>query len=214
MSRFPTTLVIVGVAVIALVSGWFLFGRQEHARFAAVDQIRRQRSEIRITYSIDHLSGRLAHEEWRFANVDGRQTASYSAVDRDGTRATFDERETGYDVTFLFDKLVADGIWELQTRPFRGDHPDVHTVHIAQVTGTQSGSHTFAFSDPHYLATSAGREYHIHLDRSKPVPDLLTLNSTSSADPRYGQIVDAVEAYGSPRFRETIAKARAKLLRS
>ena len=111
-------------------------------------------------------------------------------------------------------RVVADGIWELQTRPFRGDHPDVHTVRIAQVTGTQSGAHTFAFSDPHYLATSAGREYHIHLDRSKPVPDLLTLDSTSSADPRYQQIVDTVEAYGSPRFRETIAKARAKLLRS
>jgi hypothetical protein len=214
MQRFPTTFVILGVAAIAIVSGWFVFAGREHARFAAVDQVRRQRSEIRITYAIDHESGRLAHEEWRFANVDGRQTASYSAVDRNGTRATFDERESGYDVTFLFDKLVADGIWELQTRPFRGDRPDVHTVRIAQVTGAQSGAHTFAFSDPHYLATSAGREYHIRLDREKPVPDLLTLDSTSSADPRYQKIVNDVESYGSPRFRETIVKARQRLLRS
>jgi len=214
MQRFPTTRVILAVTAIAIIGGWFLFAGQEHARFAAVDQVRKQRSEIRIAYSVDHERGRLAREEWQFANLNGRSTASYAAIDRNGTRATFDESEAGYDVTFLFDKLVADGIWELQTRPFRGNGTDVHMVRIAQVTGTQSGAHTFAFSDPHYLATTAGREYHIHLDRSKPVPDLLRLDSVSSADPRYLKIVDDIEGFGSPRFRAAIDEARTKLLHS
>ena len=153
-------------------------------------------------------------EEWTFANLDGRSTATYTATDRNGDRATFDEREPGYDVTFLFDKLVADGIWDLHTRPFRGPDSDVHTVKIAQITGTQSGSHAFEFTDAHYLATTAGREYHIHLDKDKPVPNLLTLDSTSSADPRYQKIVTDVESFGSPRFHRAMAEARTKLTHS
>ena len=214
MQRFPTTRVILAVTAIAIVGGWFLFAGQEHARFAAVDQVRRERSEIRIWFTIAHEHGKIASEEWTFANLNGRSTASYTATDRNGDRATFDERETGYDVTFLFDKLVADGIWDLQTRPFRGDDPDLHTVKIAQVTGTQSGSHAFEFTDAHYLATTAGREYHIRLDKSKPVPDLLKLDSVSSADPRYLKIVTDVESFGSPRFHQAIAEARTKLVHS
>jgi hypothetical protein len=214
MQRFPTTRVILAVAAIAIVSGWFLFAGQEHARFAAVDQVRRERSEIRISYAVDHARGKIAREEWAFANLNGRSTATYTATNRNGDRATFDEHETGYDVTFLFDKLVADGVWELRTRPFRGDDPDVRTVKIAQVTGAQSGSHRFKFTDPHYLATTAGREYHIHLDKSKPVPDLLQLDSTSSADPRYQKLVTDVESFGSPRFHRAIAEARTKLIHS
>lgn len=214
MQRFPTTRVILAVTAIAIASGWFLFAGQEHARFAAVDRVRRERSEIRIWYTIAHERGKIAREEWTFANLNGRSTATYTATDRKGDRATFDERETGYDVTFLFDELVADGIWDLQTRPFRGSDPDVHTVKIAQVTGTQSGSHAFEFSDAHYLATTAGREYRIRLDKSKPVPDLLKLDSVSSADPRYLKIVDAFETFGSKRFHQAMAEARTKLLHS
>jgi len=213
MQRFPTTWVILAITAIAAVSGWFLFAGQEHARFAAVDQVRRQHSEIRIWYTIAHERGKIAREEWAFANLDGRSTTTYTATDRNGDRATFDEHEPGYDVTFLFDKLVADGIWELQTRPFRGNDSDVHTVKIAQVTGAQSGSHTFEFTDAHYLATTAGREYHIRLDKDKPVPNLLTLDSTSSADPRYQKIVTDVQSFGSPRFHHAVDEARTKLVR-
>jgi hypothetical protein len=87
-------------------------------------------------------------------------------------------------------------------------------VTIEQVADTQSGSHHFAFTDPRYLATEAGREYHIHLDPNKPVPDLLTLQSTSTADPRYQEIVDDFEQFGPPSFKRTIVAAREKLLRS
>lgn len=213
MRRFPTTPLILIIAVLAAVGGWLLFARGEHDRFVAVKDVRLSRSEIRFSYAVDHVQGPIAREEWRFANLEGRSTASYTAVDRRGTRATFDERVDGYDVTFLFERLVQDGIWELPTRPFRGK-PDVHVVRIEQVAQSRSGFHEFRFSDPHYLATSAGREYHLHLDRAKPVPDLLRLDSTSSADARYQRIVDDVERFGSPRFKRTIATAREKLLRS
>ncbi len=83
-------------------------------------------------------------------------------------------------MTFAFEKLVQDGIWQLQTRPLKGKTDNVYTISVAQIAGDRSGSHKFTFTDPHYLAIAAGRQYHIHLDRNKPVPNLLTLQSTSS----------------------------------
>ncbi len=173
-----------------------------------------QRSEFHLTYSVEHADGPLERETWTMNNVNGKSTAAYSAVDRKGYEAKFQEPIPGYSVTFLFDKLVQDGIWELHTRQARGKVPDVHSVTIAQVAGTQSGSHHFEFTDPHYLATTAGRQYEIHLDPHKPVPNLLMLQSTSTADPRYQKIVDDFEQFGGPNFKQTIADAREKLLRS
>jgi hypothetical protein len=214
MPRFPTTILILVAVALGAVAIWRSLASQEHDRFIAVEKVRHSPTEIRFSYAVDHERGPIAREEWRFANLDGRSTASYVAVDRKGTRATFDERVDGYDVTFLFEKLVADGIWDLQTRPLRGKDPDLHTVRIDQVAGTGHGTHTFRFSDPQYLATTAGREYRIRLDRSKPVPDILKLDSTSTADDRYLKIVKDIESFGTPRFKQTAAGAREKLLRS
>jgi hypothetical protein len=213
MRRFPITSLILVAAVVAAVGGWMLFAKSEHDRFVAVDRVNRSRSEIRLSYTVVHTSGPIAREVWAMRNIDGHSVASYTAVDRKGTKASFDEQITGYDVTFLFDKLVQDGIWELETRPFRGSSATLHVVEISQVADKSSGSHRFQFSDAHYIATEAGREYHIHLDPHKPVPDLVNLQSTSTADPRYEKIAEDFEQFGPARFKATIAAAKAKLLK-
>jgi hypothetical protein len=90
-------------------------------------------------------------------------------------------------------------------------------VTIEQTAQGESGRRTFSFTDPKYWAVAAGREYHIRLDPRKPTPnqaDLLRLDSTSIAEPRYAKIVDDFAAFGSPAFHRTVASARAKLLRS
>ena len=215
MRRFPTTFVIVLVALAGVIGGFVLFWPSERARYQAVDAVRNQRSEIRMAETIAHAKGPIARETWRLTNLDGVSTAEYEAVNRTGSRvARFSYPIKGYDVTFAFDLLVRDGIWELRTRPPRGNTDDEYTVSIAQTAGARSGKHTFAFTDPHYLATTAGRQYTIHLDKNKPVPDLLTLNSSSSADPRYQKVVDDFATFGPAGFRKTVAAAREKLLRS
>jgi hypothetical protein len=213
MRRFPVTLLILVVVVVAIVGGWMLFAKSEHDRFVAVQRIADQRSEIRMWYTVVHTSGPLAREVWFMQNLNGHSVATYTAVDRRGNKATFDEQIVGYEVTFLFDRVVADGIWDLETRPFRGSSQTLHVVEIAQVADKSSGSHRFQFSDAHYIATEAGRQYEIHLDPHKPVPNLVDLQSTSTADPRYEKIVADFEQFGSPRFKATIAQARAKLLK-
>lgn len=215
MRRFPTTPVIVVLAIIGIVGGWRLFSGNETQRYQAVQQVRNQRSELHFGEVITHDKGPIAREEWRLDNVNGKSVASYDAQNRAGTRiAKFSEPIQGYDVTFTFEKLVQDGIWELHTRPLKGNTSDVYTISVAQVTGDRSGSHKFTFADPHYLATTAGRQYQIHLDKNKPVPDLLTLKSTSNADPRYQKMVEDFAAFGPPRFKKTVAAAREKLLKS
>jgi hypothetical protein len=215
MRRFPTTLLIVVIAIAGLIIGWKIFWPAESGRYQAVNSVRYQRSELHVSEAIDHDKGPIAHEEWRLDNDNGRSTATYSAENRAGTRiAKFTAPIQGYDVTFAFQKLVEDGLWQLQTRPPRGNTSNVYTVSAAQVDGDRSGSHKFSFADPHYLATTAGRQYEIHLDKNKPVPNLITLNSTSSADPRYQQVVDDFASFGPPEFKKTVAAAREKLLRS
>ena len=215
MRRFPTTLVIVLVAFAGLIGGFVLFWPSERARFAAVDAVRNQRSQIDVREVVTHAKGPIARETWRLTNFDGKSTAHYEAQNRSGSRvAKFTYPIDGYDVTFAFEALVRDGIWELQTRPLRGNTDDVYTVSISQTVGDRSGDHTFTFTDPHYLAVAAGRQYTIHLDKNKPVPDLLTLQSTSTADPRYQQVVNDFASFGSAGFRKTVAAAREKLLRS
>lgn len=215
MRRFPTTLVVIVLALVGIVVGWKLFYPVESQRIAAVDRVRNQRSELHFSEIVTHDKGPVAREELRLDNVDGKSQASYSAQNRAGSRvAKFTEPIEGYDVTFAFEKLVQDGVWELHTRPLNGKSDDVYTVSVAQVAGDRSGKHRFTFTDPHYLATTAGREYEIHLDKNKPVPDIVTLKSTSTADARYQKVVDDFAGFGPPRFKKTVAAAREKLLKS
>ncbi|WP_317994519.1 hypothetical protein [Vulcanimicrobium alpinum] len=215
MRRFPTALLIAVIAVLALAGAALIFWPTANKRYASVDQVRLQRSEIRVAQAVTHAKGPIAREEWRLSNLDGASTAQYEATNRAGSRvAKFTYPIHGYDVTFAFEALVRDGVWELRSRPLRGNTDNVYTVSIAQTAGDRSGKHRFTFSDPHYLATSAGREYNIHLDPAKPVPDLLTLKSTATADGRYQKIVDDFASFGPPGFRKTVAAAREKLLKS
>jgi hypothetical protein len=218
MRRFPTTLVVVVLIVVGLIAGWRLFWPAETQRYRAVATVRQQRSEIHLSQTIVHAKGPIAREVLRLDNVEGKSTASYAVSDRRGYVARFSEPINGYDVTFAFDLLVRDGIWQLQKPEFfHGSTDDVYTVTIAQIAGSRQGEHRFTFADPHYLATAAGHQFTIHLDRSKPTPteaDLLRLNATSTADPRYQKVVDDFASFGPPRFKKTVAAAREKLRRT
>jgi nitrogen fixation-related uncharacterized protein len=216
MSRFPTTLVVVVIAVAGLIGGWFLFWPVESQRYHQVDTVRAQRSVIRLSETMTYAKGPIAREELRLDNDNGKSSASYAIEDRKGTIAKFNEPIAGYDVTFAFDLLVRDGIWELQTPSvFHGNTNTVYTISIAQTAGARSGSHAFTFADPHWLATAS--EYALHLDRNKPLPskdDLLNLRATANPDPRYQKIVNDFSSFGPPRFKKTVAEARRKLLGS
>jgi hypothetical protein len=92
---------------------------------------------------------------------------------------------------------------------------DIHyTLHIFQVADNKHGQRTILFTDPHYWAVTAGRQYQIQLSPNSPTPDLTKLKSTTLADPRYEKIVQAFRNFGPPSFRQKVAHAQALIRKS
>lgn len=213
MNRSPVIpLVIAALAIAAVVIGWMIYWPIESTRYAATRTVERSTSVIRMTYTVTHQRGPIARESLTFSNVDGKAEVAYEGTNRPGTAiARFKQPVAGFSVATLFGETVHDGVWDLQTKPPRGDTTTSYTIAIYQATDNQSGDHSFTFTDPHYWATTGGQQYRIHLDRDKPIPDLLTLKSTSIAEPRYGKIVQDFDGFDAPGFRATLAAARAKL---
>lgn len=205
-------LVICIVVIVGAFVGWKIFWPIESQRYGATQKVEHSASVIRMVYTVTHQHGPISREQLTFSNVNGKAQVAYEGANRPGTAiARFTQPVDGYTVATLFGETVRDGIWDLRTMPPRGDTTTTYTVTIYQLTNNQAGTHTFTFTDPHYWATTGGRQYHLHLDKTKPVPDLLTLQSTALAEPRYGKIVSDFNAFNSPGFRATLSAARAKL---
>ncbi|HTV74025.1 MAG TPA: hypothetical protein VME66_10000 [Candidatus Acidoferrales bacterium] len=213
MSRrsFATTFILIAVAV-GVVTGWLLFGKGEADRYGVVQRVLQAPSAIRLSLVVRHAKGPIVEEDYRMADLNGVSSATYRAVGSNGLTIRVESlpRET-YDVSFLFEKTVQDGIWELRSKPPRGDTSTQYTITVYQLTDNEHGTHTMTFTDPHYWATTGGRQFHIHLDRNKPVPDLLFMKSTALVEPRYGLLVDDFRQFGSAPFRAKIAAAQARL---
>ena len=211
-SRQLIPLAIVVLTIAAAIGAWVIYFPIESQRYSATRSVTNSASVIRMEFAVTHQRGAIGREKFTFTNDNGRASVAYEGTNHAGTLvARFTEPLDGYLVANLFGEVVRDGIWDLRTMPPRGDTTSTYTVAVYQLTDNKSGSNSFTFTDPHYWATTGGRQYHIHLDKNKPVPDLLTLQSTSVAEPRFGRLVDDFQNFTAPGFRATLATARAKL---
>ncbi len=211
--RFNPVSAFVALAIgVAIAGTWWLLATDEAARHEAARRVANSRSEIRLGMMIRHRSGPIVEEDYNLADIDGVSTSEYRAVGRNGTaiKVASLPRQT-YDVSFFFDKAVSDGIWELPSRPPRGDTATAFAIDVYQLTNSLHGSHAFSFTDPHYWATTGGHQFHIKLEKDKPVPNLLELSSTVLVEPRYERLVDDFRAFGSNAFRAKVAAIRARL---
>lgn len=206
----PLLIFLAGAAAVAFA--WMLFAKTEQDRYDATLKIAHSRSVIKLAMTVHHASGPISDESYLMNDIDGSSSSEYRAVGRSGTTIKVDSLpHQTIDVSFFFDKVVSDGIWELANRPVRGDATTRYTIEIYQLADKDHGSHRFTFNDPHYWATTGGHQYHIHLDKNKPVPDLLSMSSTVVVEPRYERLVNDFLGFGAQGFREKIVAARAKL---
>jgi hypothetical protein len=206
----PLLIFLAGAAAVAFA--WVLFAMTEQGRYDATLKVAHSRSVIKLGMSIHHATGPISDETYLMNDIDGASSSEYRAIGRTGTTIKVNALpHQTVDVAFFFDRTVSDGIWELASRPVRGDADTRYTVSIYQMTNGQHGSHSFTFTDPHYWATTGGHQYRIHLDKKKPVPDLLTMSSTIVVEPRYERLVNDFLGFGATSFRAKIAAARAKL---
>jgi hypothetical protein len=215
MRRFPITLFVVIMAIIAVVGGWKIYADEEKSRYAAVDAIRNSYSYLKVSMLVKYPTGPISTETITLVDDNGHSLATYAVGNRSGTVATFHEKIEGFDVSFAIGRLVQDGIWQLTNKGPRKENDPTYTVHIQQTVTGQSGQRTITFSDPEFWANA--REFRITLDPKKPTPsemDLVKMQATAIADPRYLQVVKDFHAFGSPAFKKTIAKARNQILKS
>ncbi|GAC1656011.1 MAG: hypothetical protein NVS9B12_07450 [Vulcanimicrobiaceae bacterium] len=207
--RFPVSWFIGLLVIVVGVTAWFVFAGPESARFHQVLKVKNSTSDVRLRMTVTYDAGAIDSEEYRMEDLNGRSTASYRITNAKGKTYTIASPMTAtMTVPVLFQTLEQDGIWQVSNRPQRGNTNAHYTLFISQTVQNEHGVRTISFTDPHYLATTAGRQFHIHLDPNKPTPDLLKLSSTSTADPRYQKLVSDFREFGTPSFRKKVAQVQ------
>ncbi len=211
MRRFPIEVFIVVVAAIMLVLGWKIYGAGEMGRFAPAIHAQKAPSELYAGLTIRYPQPPIEHEIYRMSDIEGVSRFEYEIRGSSGRQITVTAPQARvYDVSFFFGRLDQDGIWQLVNRAPRPNADAHYTVYVKQLADYKQGDRTVTFTNPHYWATKAARQYQI--DLSKGVPrDLVHLAGTQLADPRYAQIVKDFRDFGPDEFRRNVAAAQARI---
>ena len=210
----PPLILLISLAGLALAYGFFQAAVLP--RYKASRAVLTSKSELRLSLAIAYDRGPLAEEAYAMSDVDGVSHSTYRATNRKGVQISITERprattEEGPNVAYFFQRAVADGVWELTSKPPRGDTSVHYTLDVYQLVNGQHGSRHMVFTDPHYWATTGGHQFTLKLDRNKPVPDLVHMSSTTLVEPRYARIVADFRAFGPPSFRQKVSAARLRL---
>lgn len=211
MRRFPIELVIVAVCAIMLILGWRIYGAGEMGRFGPAIHAQKAPSALYARLIVHYAKPPILQEEYRMSDVEGVSSFQYSIRGYDGRQVTVNAPPARvYDVSFFFGRLVQDGVWQLVDKPALPGANARYTVYVKQLADYQQGERTVTFTNPEYWATKTGRQYTI--DLSKGVPhDLLHVQSSQAADPRYEQIVKDFRDFGPDVFRHNVAVAQGSI---
>jgi len=212
MRRFPIEILIVVVSIVMLILGWRIYGAGEMGRFGPAIHAQKAPSELHARLLIHYPKPPIYEEEYLTSDVEGVSTFAYRIRGYNGREITVKAPAARvYDVSFFFGKLEQDGIWQLVNKPALPDADAEYTVYVKQLADYKKGERTVTFTSPKYWATKAGRQFEI--DLSKGVPsDLLRIQSTEVADPRYLEIVNDFRAFGPDEFRHNVENARSRIL--
>jgi hypothetical protein len=211
MRRFPIEIFIVFVCVVMLILGWRIYGAGEMGRFAPAIHAQRAPSRLYAKLTIRYPKPPIHEEEYRMSDVEGVSRFEYTVRGSAGHEITVTAPAARvYDVSFFFGRLTQDGVWQLVDKPPLPNADARYTVYVKQLADYKQGERTVNFTNPHYWATKTGRQFSI--DLSKGIPrDLVHMQSTQVADPRYEQIVKDFRDFGPDEFRHNIAAAQSRI---
>lgn len=202
-------------AVVFILAGLFFIKWPDFQHKAELANVRNSRSVLDLSLDVKYDKPPVYEERYTMHNDNGISTAQYRVQGYSGKVVTITlPPDKTYAVTFFFEQVVQDGIWQLMNKPDAGNTDARYTLFIHQVADNKQGSRTVTFTDPHYWAVTAGRQYQIQLSKNSPTPDLTKLKSTTLADPRYEQIVNAFREFGTPSFRKKVAEAQVLVRKS
>lgn len=205
--------IFIFVAVMTVVGIRLYASHPEFTSLSAVDREKNQPSALHANLKIAYDKPPIYEEEYTTQDIDGVTSFQYRIRSYAGKQVTVTAPpHSTTDVSYFFGKLVQDGVWDLMNKAPAGNTQVHYTVYVKQTADFKTGDRTVTFTDPHYWATTAGRQYTIDLRKTNP-NDLLKLQGTSTADPRYQQIVDDFRAFGPPSFQAKVAALRASFAR-
>jgi hypothetical protein len=206
---------IFAFAVIFIICGLVFIKWPDFQHKADVNRVLHQHSYSEATLTIAYAKPPIYSEQYRMRDDNGVSSAVYKVQGYSGKvvtitlpseRTMVGSRNVGY---FFEDITQNDQAWELVNKPAAGNTDAVYTLHLHQIADNRQGTRTVLFTDPHYWAVTAGRQYEIQMSQNGPTPDLTKLKSTSLADPRYEKVVQAFRNFGPPSFRQKVAQAQA-----
>lgn len=216
MRSGPIPFIVLVVVLLGLGGAYYYFTRTQTDRYARSRHVVDQVSIIDLSLAVSYDSGPLVREDYRMRDDDGVSKAEYRVLGRSGTQITVSETpratlDPELNVAFFFDQVVHDGIWELSSKPPRGETGRHFEIRIAQRAGPAHGSRDIVFTDPHYWATTGGHQFTIKLHKGAPIPNLLQLSSTTLVEPRYAALVADFREFGPASFRDKARAARMRL---
>lgn len=211
MRHFPIGLLIIVLSAVMLALGWRIYGAGEMGRFGPAIHAQNAPSALYARMLVRYTNPPIYEEEYRMSDVEGVSTFDYRIRGYKGHEITVTAPAARvYDVSFFFGLLTQDGVWQIVNKEPLPSAYAHYTVYVKQIVDYRHGERTITFTNPEYWAKKAGRE--IQIDLSKGVPsDLLHVQSSQVADPRYLQIVTAFRNFGPDEFRHNVEVAQARI---
>jgi hypothetical protein len=211
MRRFPIGILIIVISAVMLILGWRIYGAGEMGRFGPAIHAQKAPSALYARMTVRYVKPPIYQEEYRMSDVEGISTFLYRIRGTNGHEITVTAPPARvYDVSFFFGRLTQDGIWQLVNREPLPNADAHYTIFVRQVVDYQHGERTVTFTNPEHWATTTSRQ--VQIDLSKGVPsDLLHVQSSQVADPRYLQIVNDFRNFGPDEFRQNVAGAQARI---
>lgn len=209
MRRFPLVEIVVVIFVIIIaVIGWQVDSYRYHLQYGT--HAKSAPSELYARMTIQYAKPPIYEESYDMKDIEGVSSFQYRIRSYNCREITIKAPASKItDVSFFFGKLDQDGIWQLTNKPPLPDAAATYTVYVKQLADYKQGERTVTFTDPHYWAVTAGRQFHIDLSKQNP-NDLLKMQSSAIADPRYQQIVQDFRQFGPDEFRNNVAAAQAR----
>lgn len=193
-------------AVVVVIVGVIFIPWPEFAHRTEVSNILHSRSVLDVRLMLQYDKPPIYRESYHMRNDNGESEAIYRVEGYSGKVITLTlAPEKTYAVTFFFEQLVADGVWQLTNRPPAGKTDPAYTLTIYQEADNRHGSRTVHFTDPEYWAVAAGHQYAF----GSSANGTLTLTGTQQADPRFKEVVDAFRSFGPSSFRAKVTQANA-----
>jgi hypothetical protein len=208
MRRFPIVEIIVVIFVIVIaIIGWQVDSYRYHLQYGT--RAKTAPSELYARMTIQYAKPPIYEEAYDMKDIEGVSSFQYRIRSYNCREITIKAPASKItDVSFFFGKLDQDGIWQLTNKAPLPGAAATYTVYVKQLADYQQGERTVTFTDPHYWAVTAGRQFQIDLSKQNP-KDLLKMQSTAIADPRYQQVVQDFREFGPDEFRKNVAAAQA-----